>query len=148
LLARAAFFGYNRGKEEQMYEVHTEITLKNGGDVIKAKEGLIKKTEVRQETVQAAVDTGAWTLVINEETRIKLGLEPLGTDTVSLAGGLGRGASSPCVVVGPLEVWWKDRRATCDALVLPHANEILLGAIPLEGMDIMVDARCQAPNWG
>jgi clan AA aspartic protease len=120
-----------------MYEVHTEITLKNGGDVVKAKEGLIKKTEVRQETVQAVVDTGAWTLVINEETRIKLGLEPLGTDTVNLADG----ASSPCTVVGPLEVWWKDRRATCDALVLPHANEILLGAIPLEGMDIIVDPR-------
>jgi hypothetical protein len=43
--------------------------------------------------------------------------------------------------VGPLEVWWKDRRATCDALVLPHANEILLGAIPLEGMDLVVDPR-------
>jgi clan AA aspartic protease len=120
-----------------MHEVHTEITLKNGLDVGNAKEGLIKKTEVRQETVQAVVDTGAWTLVINEETRVKLGLEPLGTDTVSLADG----ASSPCTVVGPLEIWWKDRRATCDALVLPHANEILLGAIPLEGMDIIVDPR-------
>jgi clan AA aspartic protease len=120
-----------------MSEVHTEITLKNGGDVVKAKEGLIKKTDVRQETVLAGVDTGAWTLVINEETRVKLGLEPLGTDTVNLADG----ASSPCVVVGPLEVWWKDRRATCDALVLPHADEILLGAIPLEGMDIVVDPR-------
>jgi clan AA aspartic protease len=120
-----------------MYEVHTEITLKNGIDVGNAKKGLIKKTEVRQETVQAVVDTGAWTLVINEEIRVKLGLEPLGTDTVSLADG----TSSLCAVVGPLEVWWKDRRAACDALVLPHANEILLGAIPLEGMDIVVDPR-------
>jgi clan AA aspartic protease len=123
-----------------MYEVHTEITLKNGGDVVKAKEGLIQKTEVRQETMTAVVDTGAWTLVINEETRIKLGLEPLGTDTVSLADG----ATSPCTVVGPLEVWWKDRRAACDALVLPHADEILLGAIPLEGMDLVVDPRAGA----
>jgi clan AA aspartic protease len=120
-----------------MYEVHTEITLKNGLDVGNAKKGIIQKTEVRQETIQAVVDTGAWTLVINEETRIKLGLEPLGTDTVSLLDG----ATSPCTVVGPLEVWWKDRRATCDALVLPQANEILLGAIPLEGMDLVVDPR-------
>jgi clan AA aspartic protease len=120
-----------------MYEVYTEITLKNGVDVGNAKQGLIKKTEVRQETVWAVVDTGAWTLVINEETRVKLGLEPLGTDTVNLADG----ASSPCTVVGPLEVWWKDRRATCDALVLPHAGEILLGAIPLESMDIIIDPR-------
>jgi clan AA aspartic protease len=128
-----------------MYEVHTEITLKNGGDVIKAEEGLIQKTEVRQETMTAVVDTGAWTgtkglLVINEETRIKLGLKPRGTDIVSLADGV----TSSCTVVGPLEVWWKDRRATCDALVLPHANEILLGAIPLEGMDLIVDPRAGA----
>jgi clan AA aspartic protease len=123
--------------EQAVYEVHTEITLKNGLDVGKAKERLIKEAEVRQVTVDAAVDTGAWTLVINEETRRKLGLEMLGTDTVSLADG----ASTPCTVVGPLEVWWKDRRATSDALVLPHADEILLGAIPLEGLDLMVDPR-------
>jgi hypothetical protein len=40
-----------------------------------------------------------------------------------------------------MEVWWKNRRATCDALVLPHADEILPGAIPLEGLDLMVDPR-------
>jgi clan AA aspartic protease len=123
-----------------MYEVHTEITLKNGEDVVRAKHGLIKKTDVREETMRAVVDTGAWTLVINEETRIKLGLDTLGTDTVNLADG----ASSPCTVVGPLEVWWKDRRVTCDALVLPHATEILLGAIPLESLDIIVDPRAGA----
>jgi hypothetical protein len=57
---------------------------------------------------------------------------------------LADGAASPCTVVGPLEVWWKDRRATCDALILPHADEILLGAIPLEGLDLMVDPRAGA----
>jgi hypothetical protein len=28
--------------------------------------------------------------------------------------------------------------------VLPHADEILLGAIPLEGMDLIVDLRAGA----
>jgi hypothetical protein len=28
---------------------------------------------------------------------------------------------------------------TCEAVVLPNATEVLLGAIPLEGMDLMVD---------
>jgi len=36
--------------------VHTEITLKNGGDVEKAAEGVIKDSDIRQVTVQALVD--------------------------------------------------------------------------------------------
>ncbi|MDR0550752.1 MAG: aspartyl protease family protein [Spirochaetaceae bacterium] len=120
-----------------MYEVHTEITLKNGRDVMKAEEGSIKETEIRQVTVDAVVDTGAWTLVINEDTRAKLGLRVLGQDTVHLADG---GVTS-CIIVGPVEVWWKDRWNLQNALMLPNSKEILLGAIPLEAMDLIVDPR-------
>ena len=52
-----------------MSVVHTEVTLKNAIDVGKEREGLIKNHEIRQTTVQALVDTGAWTLVINEAIR-------------------------------------------------------------------------------
>ncbi|GMO49559.1 MAG: hypothetical protein Pg6C_12270 [Treponemataceae bacterium] len=120
-----------------MYEVHTEITLKNGGDVIKAKESLIKEADIRQVTVDAVVDTGAWTLVINEETRGKLGLSVLGTDWVNLADG----GITNCAIVGPVEVWWKDRWNLQNALMLPDSKEILLGAIPLEAMDLAIDPR-------
>jgi len=115
--------------------VHTEITLKNGGDVVKAAEGDIKQTDVRQVTVQTLVDTGAWTLVIDEQTRRHLGLRILGTESAALADGSQEFYS----LAGPLEVNWKDRRASCDALVLPDADEILLGAIPLEAMDLTVN---------
>jgi predicted aspartyl protease len=120
-----------------MYEVHTEITLKNGEDVTRVRDGNIKETEIRQVTVDAVVDTGAWTLVINEDTRLTLGLPVRNTDTVNLAGG----ETAPCTVVSPVEVWWKDRRTLCDAIVLQNAKEILLGAIPMEAMDITVDTR-------
>ena len=120
-----------------MYNVLTEITLKNGIDVGNARAGRIKEAEVRQETLNAVVDTGAWTLVINEETRLRLGLRELGADTVRLADG----KPSPCTVAGPVELIWKDRRMSCDALVLPQATEILLGAIPLEALDLTVNPR-------
>jgi len=55
--------------------VYEEITLKNNYDVTNFKHGLIKESEIRQITVQALVDTGASTLVINEEIREKLGLK-------------------------------------------------------------------------
>jgi len=67
--------------------VRTTITLKNGYDILKAKDGLIKEPEIRQTTVNAIVDTGAWTMVINEEIREKLGLSILRTDSGTLADG-------------------------------------------------------------
>ena len=117
--------------------VQTEITLKNAMDVGKEREGLIEEHEVRQITVPALVDTGAWTLVINESTREKLGLELLGTESGTLADG----TKDEYNLAGPLEVRWKNRRTTCEALVLPEAEDILLGAIPLEAMDLTVNPR-------
>jgi len=41
--------------------VRTEITLKNGVDMIMAQNGLMGDHEIRQTTVNALVDSGAWT---------------------------------------------------------------------------------------
>ena len=115
--------------------VRTEITLKNALDVGNAEEGLLEKGRVRQTTARALVDTGAWTLVINEEIRDKLGLRITGEKT----GVLADGTTAVCKMAGPLEVWWKDRHAICEALILPRAREPLLGAIPLEALDLTVN---------
>jgi len=115
----------------------TDITLKNAVDVVNVKQGLIKADEVRQMTVKAIVDTGAWTIVINEKTRAKLGLLDSGIGEATLADG----TEGEYPMAGPLEIWWETRRFTCDALVLPDATDILLGAIPLEGMDLTINPK-------
>jgi len=120
-----------------MSVVYTEITLKNVADTICAERGIMKEDEIRQMTVQAIVDTGAWTLVINNETREKLGLRDNGTGEANLADG----KKGEFPMAGPLEIRWKNRRFTCDALVLPDAPDILLGAIPLEGMDLTINPK-------
>jgi len=117
--------------------VHTEITLKNAVDVSNVSNGILKNHEIRQTTVQALVDTGAWTLVINEAIRNKLGLQIIGTDFGTLADGTRESLN----VAGPLEIIWKDRRTICVALVLPTADEVLLGAIPLEALDLTINPR-------
>jgi clan AA aspartic protease len=101
----------------------------------KADQGIIKEPEIRQTTIDALVDTGAWTLVLNEAVREQLGLAITRTDTGTLAGGTHLKYS----LAGPLEVTWKDRGTICEALVLPNAEEVLLGAIPLEALDLMVN---------
>ena len=115
--------------------VDTDITLKNVMDVGDAKRGLIKADEVRQMTVKAIVDTGAWTIVINEETREKLGLLDQGYGEATLADG----KKDEYPMAGPLEIWWENRRLTCDAFVIPDAPDILLGALVLEGMDLTIN---------
>jgi len=44
-----------------------------------------------------------------------------------------------CKVTEPVEIHWKNRETTCRALVSSGWGEILLGAIPLEDMDLMVN---------
>ena len=130
-------FSLQDGYIFKMSVVYTEITLKNEDDAAFAEKGYIKEDEIRQMTVQAVVDTGAWTLVINQETREKLGLDDKGLGEANLADGK-KGKFS---MAGPLEIRWKNRRFTCDALVLPDAPDILLGAIPLEGMDLTINPK-------
>jgi len=119
--------------------VYTEITLKNADDVAIVETGTIKDHVIRQKTIQATVDTGAWTLVINEALRKELGLRVSRRDFGTLADG----TQSLYDMAGPVEVHWENRWLTCDALVLPGAKEVLLGAIPLEAMDLIVHPRTE-----
>ncbi|MDR2178041.1 MAG: aspartyl protease family protein [Treponema sp.] len=119
--------------------VHAEITLKNSGDVAKAQGGFIPEREVREVRVRALVDTGAGTLVINEEIMCALGLGIRGLRRASFA----NNAKEICKVTDPVDVYWKERGMTCQALVVPDTPDVLLGAIPLEDMDLIVNPSKQ-----
>jgi clan AA aspartic protease len=122
-----------------MGNVLAKITLKNTGDLTNVSRGIISAKEVRSLSVTALVDTGATTLVINEKMCKKLGLSILATRTVSLAGG----QKSFCKITEPVRIIYKDRDTDCRAWVLPGEDEALLGVIPLEDMDLIVDPRRQ-----
>jgi clan AA aspartic protease len=119
--------------EKAMGQIIEEITLVNTSDEVRVEDGV--RTDVRQLTVDAMVDTGALSLVINEETRQKLGLKVERTKRARLA----NGTTTECGVTEPVHVHWKKRQTACPALVIPNAGQTLLGAIPLEGLDLIVD---------
>jgi clan AA aspartic protease len=121
-----------------MGTVQAEITLINSRDKIMAKEGYIKEPEIRQVTVQAVVDTGAMTLVINEQLRQQLGLGIVGAKQATLADNTKRTVR----VAETVELHWKNRSMTCQPWVV-NEGRTLLGAIPLENMDLMVDPVSQ-----
>ena len=117
-----------------MGEVFADLTLKNGSDIVLAQKGHMDEQNVRSVTVKALVDTGAVSLVINEDVCQRLGLSIEEERTASLAGG----GKMDCKITEPVRIYWKDRKTTCHAVVLPE-GEILLGVIPLEFMDLIVD---------
>ncbi len=84
-------------------------------------------------SVQALVDTGALMLCIPEHAAIQLGLEAESTREVPVADG--RSSTVPCV--GPIRVGFERRFCYVGALV--PGDEVLLGAVPMEDMDLVVD---------
>jgi hypothetical protein len=123
-----------------MGEVVEKITLVNQGDVTDLRRGRIKEADVRQVTVDAVVDTGAGPLVITEAMRLRLGLDIEKDSSVNLAGDV----PQRCTIAEAVRIIWKDRFTLSLPFVLPTGHETLLGVIPLEDMDLMVNPvkRC------
>ena len=122
-----------------MGTVHADITLKNAADNANYERGLIKEEDVRSVTVSAVVDTGAMSLVISEELRQKLGLNVKGEKMALVA----NGQRVLCKVTEAVEIRWKNRYSSIPAVVIPGAAKVLLGVIPLEDMDLIVNPVTQ-----
>lgn len=82
--------------------------------------------------IDALADTGALHLCIPEHIRLQLKLEEIDKKEVTLADGSGRLVP----YVGPIELRYKNRIGFAGALVL--GDTPLLGAIPMEDMDLVV----------
>ena len=98
--------------------------------------------------VEALADTGATYLVIPEHIRIQLSLEETSRKEVTLADG----SRKMVPYVGPIEAKFKNRVAYVGAIVM--GDEVLLGAIPMEDMDLVVmpqqrvvDVNPKNPNY-
>lgn len=118
-----------------MGHVNTQITLKNIYDVKQAKEGNLPENKIRQATVDVMVDTGATMLIINEQLFQQLGLGVTGERKITLA----NDTKETCKLTEVVEINWEDRSITMPAVVVKDASDFLLGVLPLEGMDLMVD---------
>ena len=118
-----------------MGHVSTQLVLRNHYDVKRANKGELPECDIRQVTVTAMVDTGATSFVINKELFQELGLEAMGEREVTFA----NNAKEICKISESLEIHWKDRSFVMSALVVESATDILMGVLPLEGMDLMVD---------
>ena len=95
----------------------------------------------------ALADSGALHLCIPDHVRIQLKLDAIDSKEVTLA----HGTKKVVQYVGPIELRFKNRVGFAGALVL--GDQVLLGAIPMEDMDLVVipktrtlDVNPDSPN--
>jgi len=99
--------------------------------------------------VEALADSGALHLCIPEHIKIQLELEAIDAKEVTLADG----TRKLVPYVGPIELRFKNRVGFSGALVM--GDQVLLGAIPMEDMDLVIIPRTRtldvnpgSPNIG
>jgi clan AA aspartic protease len=91
-----------------------------------------KRPEFGPIEVNALVDTGAMHLCLPQHVATELQLEELDQREVTIADGSKRRVS----YMGPVLTAFGNRRCVTGAMVL--GSEVLLGAIPMEDMDLIV----------
>jgi len=116
--------------------VYANITLRNP-----------KKGKLSAIKANALVDTGAVHLCIPQHIQTQLKLEAIDHKEVTMADG----TRKLFPYVGPIEIRFKNRVGFLGGLVL--GDQTLLGAIPMEDMDLMVisskrivDVNPDSPN--
>jgi clan AA aspartic protease len=114
--------------------IHAEIELINAEDVGLARKNYIDQDEIKKIRLNMLVDTGAYNLCINEEIQAQLQLPFIEKRSAYTADN----RLIEMDVVGPVIVKFKNRTTSCLAMVLPGNSEPLLGAIPLEDMDVLI----------
>jgi clan AA aspartic protease len=125
--------------EKKMGLVYAEIELISGDDLALFRRGFLPEEQIKHMKVSMLVDTGAYTMVINEHIKEQLDLPILAEKTARLADE----TEIKVGVAGPIEIRFENRRASVDALVFPGNTEPLLGVIPMEDMDVLVDPKQQ-----
>lgn len=122
-----------------MGQIHAEIELISGEDLLDAKRGLLDMDEIKKISITVLADTGGLHLTINENIQEYLQLPVIDNRRFQLA----NGKVAQYLVVGPVVIRFANREATCEAIVLPGDAEPLLGVVPMELMDILIDPRRQ-----
>ncbi len=127
---------YHTGRNE-MGLVYADIELISVDDLVLHRRGFIQQEDIKQIKVRSLVDTGAYMLSINDNVRNQLDLPLIERQLVTLADE----TQLEVEIVGPVEIRFENRRTTCDAVVLPAAKDVLLGSIPREDMDVLVNPK-------
>lgn len=129
----------SKGEKEEgiMGKVVVKAKMKNFVDDELAIRGLLKPEEVRVVEKEVLVDTGATMLTLPEEVVEELGLTRGRFITASYADG----SKKRRQIARGINIEVMGREAEVECVVEAQGTKILLGQIPLEAMDLIVDSK-------
>ena len=123
-----------------MGRVLTEATIENLEDLWAAKRGLLAREEVRRLTISdALVDTGATLLSLPKGLIERLGLEKIATKRVISSTGFGEAS-----IYSAVRLTISGRTCTMDVVEVSDDVPVLIGQLPLEHLDLVVDLRSRS----
>jgi predicted aspartyl protease len=123
----------------EMGRVLTEATIENLEDLWAVQRGLLPPDQVRRITVSdALVDTGATLLSLPTRLIQQLGLTKKYEKRVTSSIGVGQAA-----VYGTVRLTIQGRECPLDVTEVPDQVPVLIGQIPLEYLDFVVDPNSQ-----
>jgi predicted aspartyl protease len=114
------------------------IQAQNYSDYHRMKAGEIPPEQIRTVALQALVDTGATMLCLPNSQITKLGLSPIEKRKVMTANG-----EVEREVYGGVFLTVMGRSCTLDVTELPETAPPLMGYLPLEALDFVVDPTRQ-----
>ena len=122
---------------ETMGRVTTVAKFENSGDLWAVRNGLKAPEQVRELTVDdALVDTGATLLSMPIGMIRRLGLGQIRTRSVRSSTGI-----SEVGMFEAVRLTIMGRDCTMDVLEVPDGTPVLIGQLPLEHLDFVVDLR-------
>lgn len=124
---------------DTMGRVVTEATIENLQDIWEARRGKRPADEMRRVVVDDAfVDTGATSLSLSTRIIQQLGLKKHSSKRVTSSIGLGETEMYDAV-----RLTIQGRDCTVDVMEVPDEVPVLIGQIPLEMLDLVVDLRAR-----
>jgi predicted aspartyl protease len=129
----------NNVEQLEMGRVVTELTVESLQDRYDAERGLIPTAEVRRVSItDAVVDTGATFLSLPARVIRELGLSKAYTKRVMTSKG-----PADSDVYNAVWLTIQGRSCTLDVMEVPDAVPALVGQLPLEHLDFVVDPIAQ-----
>jgi clan AA aspartic protease len=119
-----------------MGKIVEKIKVVNQADEILAQRGFIKPDQIRSFETEVLVDTGATFLCLRKSLIEKLQLTPVEQKTVRTSNG-----AATRTFYSPVTIYLRDRYAVVYVSETSDDCPSLLGQIPLESMDWVIDPR-------
>jgi predicted aspartyl protease len=115
--------------------IKKKVKITNYADIVRSKDGAIPAGKIRSVQVEAIIDSGARMLCLPADLVETLGLEKIDKKTVRYA----NGEKDIKEIGSTVTLELMDRKTSCHVLIEKTGAPILVGQIPLEDLDLLID---------